>query len=48
MIPYGKQYIDDDDINAVTEVLRLDWLTTGPKIEEFEKAFVSLAGTNFR
>ena len=47
MIPYGKQYIDDDDINAVTEVLRSDWLTTGPKIEEFEKAFASLAGTNF-
>ena len=38
MIPYGRQFIDEDDINAVVEVLRSDWLTTGPKIEAFEKA----------
>lgn len=37
MIPYGKQFIDDDDIRAVVEVLRSDWLTTGPKVPEFEK-----------
>ena len=36
-LPYGKHYIDDDDINAVTEVLKSDWLTTGPKTEEFER-----------
>jgi len=36
-IPYGKQYIDDSDINAVCTVLRSDWLTTGPKISEFER-----------
>ncbi len=39
MIPYGKQFIDDEDIEAVVEVLKSDWLTTGPKIEEFEKSF---------
>jgi perosamine synthetase len=38
MIPYGKQYIDDDDIKAVVNVLKSDWLTTGPKVEEFENA----------
>ena len=36
-IPYGKQYIDEDDILAVIDVLRSDWLTTGPKVQEFEK-----------
>jgi len=35
-IPYGRQKIEDDDINAVVEVLKSDWLTTGPKIDEFE------------
>lgn len=35
-IPYGKQSIDEDDINAVVEVLKSDFLTTGPKIKEFE------------
>lgn len=37
LIPYGRQSIDEDDIKAVVEVLRSDWLTTGPKVEEFEK-----------
>jgi len=32
-IPYGRQQIDEDDIQAVVEVLRSDWLTTGPKVE---------------
>lgn len=35
-IPYGKQYIDRADIKAVTEVLKSDWLTQGPKVKEFE------------
>jgi perosamine synthetase len=39
MILYGKQSIDENDIAAVLDVLRSDWLTTGPKIVEFEKAF---------
>ena len=36
-IPYGKQYIDEDDILAVIDVLKSDWLTTGPKVQEFER-----------
>ena len=36
-IPYGKQDIDESDITAIADVLRSDYLTTGPKIEEFEK-----------
>jgi perosamine synthetase len=39
MIPYGKQSIDEEDIRAVVEVLRSDWLTTGPTVAEFEQAF---------
>jgi perosamine synthetase len=37
MIPYGRQSIDDDDINAVVDTLKSDWLTTGPLIPEFEQ-----------
>jgi len=43
-IPYGRQWIDEDDIAAVIEVLRSDWLTTGPKVREFEAAFAALVG----
>lgn len=38
-IPYGKQWLDEADIQAVVDVLRSDWLTTGPKVAEFEHAF---------
>ncbi len=44
MIPYGKQFIDDDDINEVIKVLKSDFLTTGPKIKEFEEAIASRLG----
>ncbi|MCK4818400.1 aminotransferase class I/II-fold pyridoxal phosphate-dependent enzyme, partial [bacterium] len=44
MIPYGRQSIDEDDVKAVVEVLRSDWLTTGPKVPEFEKAFAEFVG----
>ena len=37
MIPYGKQTIEKDDIQSVVDVLKSDYLTTGPKIAEFEK-----------
>jgi UDP-4-amino-4,6-dideoxy-N-acetyl-beta-L-altrosamine transaminase len=37
-IPYGRQSIDEDDIRAVNEVLRSEWLTTGPKVPEFERS----------
>jgi perosamine synthetase len=46
MIPYGKQLIDEDDIRAVVEVLRSDWLTTGPKVAEFEQIFAKKVGTS--
>ena len=39
MIPYGRQFIDEEDIQAVIKVLQSDWLTTGPKISELERAF---------
>jgi UDP-4-amino-4,6-dideoxy-N-acetyl-beta-L-altrosamine transaminase len=38
MIPYGRQSIDDDDVAAVLDVLRGDWLTQGPTVERFEEA----------
>jgi len=44
MIPYGHQLIDEDDIEAVVEVLRSDWITTDPKIEEFENALCEYIG----
>jgi len=37
-IPYGHQWIDKKDIKEVVKVLKSDWLTQGPKVEEFEKA----------
>jgi perosamine synthetase len=44
MIPYGRQFIDEQDIQTVVEVLRSDWLTTGPKVNEFERAFADCVG----
>jgi perosamine synthetase len=44
-IPYGKQSISDDDIEAVVQVLRSDWLTQGPGIEKFESAVAEYCGT---
>jgi perosamine synthetase len=46
MLPYGQQWLDEDDISAVADVLRSDWLTTGPKVAEFEQAFAELVGAN--
>jgi perosamine synthetase len=43
-LPYGRQTIDEEDIEAVVKVLRSDWLTTGPAIEEFERAFATYTG----
>jgi UDP-4-amino-4,6-dideoxy-N-acetyl-beta-L-altrosamine transaminase len=43
-IPYGRQYITQQDIDAVIKVLRADYLTQGPKIPEFEKAFAAHVG----
>jgi perosamine synthetase len=44
MLPYGRQHIDDADIAAVVDVLKSDWLTTGPKVAEFERAFAEFVG----
>lgn len=46
-IPYGRQHITDDDIRAVNEVLRSEYLTQGPKIAEFEKAFAVYIGVKY-
>jgi perosamine synthetase len=43
-IPYGRQSLDEDDIRAVTEVLRSDWLTTGPMVQNFQDAFAKQVG----
>ncbi len=47
MIPYGRQTIDEDDIKAVVDVLRSDWLTTGPKVAEFEQAVADYVGAKY-
>ncbi|MGB7603266.1 MAG: UDP-4-amino-4,6-dideoxy-N-acetyl-beta-L-altrosamine transaminase [Candidatus Sulfotelmatobacter sp.] len=44
LLPYGRQSIGEQDIQAVVDVLRSDWLTTGPKVSEFEEAFASWVG----
>lgn len=46
-IPYGKQWIDKDDIKSVTQVLKSDYLTQGPKIEEFEKTICDYTGVKY-
>lgn len=41
LLPYGRQSVDEGDIQAVVDVLRSDWLTTGPKVGEFEEALAA-------
>ena len=43
-LPYGRQVIEDDDIAAVVEALKADYLTTGPRVEQFEAAFAEKVG----
>lgn len=43
-LPYGRQTIEDDDITAVVETLRSDFLTTGPKVQEFESLLAEKVG----
>lgn len=47
MIPYGRQTIEEDDVQAVVDVLRSDYLTTGPKIAEFEKMVADYVGAKY-
>ncbi len=46
-IPYGRQNITEEDIQAVVDVLKSDWLTQGPKIAEFEEAFANYIGVKY-
>ena len=47
MIPYGKQTIEQDDIQAVVDVLKSDFLTTGPQIAEFEQTVADYVGAKY-
>jgi len=47
LLPYGHQSIEEDDIRAVVETLRSDWLTTGPKVAEFEEKIAQRAGAKY-
>jgi perosamine synthetase len=44
VLPYGRQVIEDDDVAAVVDVLRSDWLTTGPMVDRFEEEFAAYVG----
>ncbi|MDQ7043439.1 MAG: UDP-4-amino-4,6-dideoxy-N-acetyl-beta-L-altrosamine transaminase [Sulfurimonas sp.] len=46
-IPYGKQLIEEDDVDAVVETLKSDYLTTGPKVKEFEDALSNYCGAKY-
>ena len=46
-IPYGKQNINKDDIKSVIDTLESDFLTTGPKVKEFEKAISQYCGAKY-
>ena len=45
-LPYARPHVTDDDIEAVTAVLRSRWLTTGPTVEAFEEEFAAKVGAN--
>src|ERR1700684_4116582 len=47
LLPYGHQSISEEDIQAVADVLRSDWLTTGPKVAEFEEALADWVGAKY-
>ncbi|MGD9173371.1 MAG: UDP-4-amino-4,6-dideoxy-N-acetyl-beta-L-altrosamine transaminase [Desulfobacterales bacterium] len=47
IIPYGRQWIDEQDIQTVVDTLRSDWLTTGPKVGEFEQAVADYVGAKY-
>ncbi len=46
-IPYGRQSIDEDDISAVIDVLKSEYLTTGPSIAEFERTVADYVGAKY-
>ncbi|EDP74920.1 UDP-4-amino-4,6-dideoxy-N-acetyl-beta-L-altrosamine transaminase [Hydrogenivirga sp. 128-5-R1-1] len=47
MIPYGRQFIDEEDIEAVVEVLKSDFITQGPKVKEFEDKLARYCGAKY-
>jgi len=47
LLPYGRQFIDEDDISAVVDVLRSPLITTGPKCREFEEAIAKYTGVEY-
>ncbi|MEE8470896.1 MAG: UDP-4-amino-4,6-dideoxy-N-acetyl-beta-L-altrosamine transaminase [Dehalococcoidia bacterium] len=46
-LPYGRQWVDADDIDAVVKVLETDWITTGPKVGEFEERVAQYCGARY-
>src|SRR5438094_4231442 len=46
-LPYGRQWVDEEDIAAVVKVLRSDWLTQGPLIKAFEQALADYCGARY-
>jgi UDP-4-amino-4,6-dideoxy-N-acetyl-beta-L-altrosamine transaminase len=46
-IPYGRQHVTDDDVQAVIDVLKADYLTQGPKVSAFENAFSDYIGSKY-
>jgi len=47
LLPYGHQWLDDEDISSVIEVLKSDWITQGPKVDEFEKKIAAYCGARY-
>lgn len=46
-LPYGRQLVEEDDLSAVAEALRSDWLTTGPAVERFERRLAEAVGARY-
>ena len=47
LLPYGRHVVEEEDIAAVVQVLRSDWLTTGPMVARFEETFAERVGARF-
>jgi perosamine synthetase len=47
LLPYARQLVDEEDVQAVAEVLRSDWLTAGPKVDEYEERFAEYVGAKY-
>lgn len=47
LLPYGRQYIDEEDISAVIQTLKSGWITQGPQVDLFEKAVADYCGAKY-